>query len=156
MPLSATVIAGDRSVTSILLVLALFSQCVEFHGFGLHTVVRYAVEILSPRIRVLHALTLLVVAVLLVVRPALVGSIGDGVVSLASTPFLLHTSGMLFVVNIDNKFSLFCKLGWQVSIPGKLVLNLIFKAVIYHADEVGVIPGELSHEDSSFSDVVGG
>ena len=115
--LSAAVIAGDGLVTSVLFVLALFLQRVEFHRSGLCTVICCAVEILSPHIRVLHALTLLMVAVLLVVRLALVGSIGDGVMSLASTPFLLYMSGMLLVVNINDKFGLFCKLGWQVSIP---------------------------------------
>ena len=112
MLLLTTVIVGDGLITSILLILALFLQCVEFYGFGLYTVVRYAVEILSLRIRVLCALMLLVVVVLLVVRPALVGSIGDGVMSLASTPFLLHALGILLVININDKFSLFCKLSW--------------------------------------------
>ena len=117
VPLLAVVIAGDGSVTSILPILALFLQRVEFYRFGLCTIIYCAVEILSPRIRVLHALMLQVVAVLLVVCPALVGSIGDGVISLASTPFLLYTLGMLFIINVDNKFSLFSELSWQVPIP---------------------------------------
>ena len=54
----------------------------------------------------------------LIVCPALVRSVGDGVVFLASTSFLLHVSGMLLVVNVNDKFGLFSELGWQVSIPG--------------------------------------
>ena len=110
MPLSAAIIVGNRLVTSILSVLALFSQHVKFYRFGLHTIIRYAIKILSSCIKVLYALMLQVVIVLLVVCSALVGSIGDNMMSLASTPFLLHILSILFIININNKFSLFCKL----------------------------------------------
>ena len=110
VPLSAAVIAGDRSVASILLVLVLLLQRAELHGPGVHTVVYRAVGVLPPRIRVYGALVLLVIAALLVVCLALVRSIGDGVIFLTSTSFLLHTSGILLVVNIDDKFSPFRKL----------------------------------------------
>ena len=110
MPLLAAVIAGNKLITSIFLILALFSQCVEFYKSRLHTIIYYTIKTLSLYIGVPYALMLLVVIVLLVICPALVKSIGDSIISLISTPFLLYTLGILFIININNKFSLFYKL----------------------------------------------
>ena len=107
MPLSAAVVAGDGLVAPVPLVLVLLSQRAELHRPEVRAVVRRAVRVLPPHIRVYGALVLLVVAALLVACPALVGSIGNGVTFLTSTSFLLHTSGILLVVNINNKFGLF-------------------------------------------------
>ena len=55
--------------------------------------------------------------VVLITCPALVRSVGDSVAFLMSTSFLLYMLGMLLVVNVNNKFSLFSELGWQVPVP---------------------------------------
>ena len=110
MPLLTTVIAGNRLVTSILLILALLLQHVEFYRFKLYTIIHYTIKILSPYIKVPYALMLLVVIVLLVIYPALVRSIGDSIISLVFTPFPLYILSILLIININNKFSLFHKL----------------------------------------------
>ena len=78
----------------------------------MHFIIHRTIRVLSPHIRVFSALILLVVAVLLVACPALVGSIGDGIAFLTFTSLLFHLLGVLFIVNINNEFSLFSKLSW--------------------------------------------